>query len=153
MKCAQHYELDAVGTCNDCGKGLCPECVSTFSPPVCESCATAHNRGVATSLWTQLVLMAGLFVVAMIILVGKVALLSAIGYSLMAAFFLPGWNFLGRYFTPGGGYFFASARWMNLGVHTVVAAFLGVVVGPIYLFKAWKDLKTVRETSNLVGRQ
>lgn len=153
MKCAQHFELDAVGTCNDCGKGLCPDCVSIFTPPVCGSCATAHNRGVATSLWTQLLLMGGLFVVAMVVLVGKVPLPTAIGYSLMAAFFPPGWNFLGRYFSPSGGYFFASARWISLIVHAVVAAFLGVVVGPIYLFKAWKELKTVRETQSIVGRQ
>ena len=150
MKCAQHFELDAVGTCNACGKGLCPECASIFTTPVCRSCATAHNRGVATSLWIQLGLMAGLFVVAMIVLAGKVPAQSALGYSLMAAFFPPGWKFLGRYFMPSGGYFYASARWINLTVHIVVAAFLGVVVGPIYLFKAWKELKAVRETRNLV---
>lgn len=153
MKCAQHIELDAAGTCNECGKGLCPECVSIFTPPVCGNCATVHNQGVATSLWTQLALMAGLFVVAMVVLVGKAPLPTAIGYSLMAAFFPPGWKFLGRYFTPSGGYFFASARWINLAVHTGVALFLGVVVGPIYLFKAWKELKTVRETRNLLERQ
>lgn len=96
MKCAQHFELDAVGTCNACGKGLCPECASIFTPPVCGSCATTHNQGVATSLWIQLGLMAGLFVVSMIVLVGKVPASSALGYSLMAAFFPPGWKFLVR---------------------------------------------------------
>lgn len=146
MKCAQHVDLDAVGTCNSCGLGLCPECASVFSPPLCGNCALAHNKGVATSLWTQLALMGGLFVIALVILVGKVPLLTAIGYAVMAAFFPPGWNFLGRYFSPSGGYLFPTARWINLIFQAAVAALIGVVVGPIYLFKAWKELKVVRET-------
>lgn len=153
MKCAQHFELDAVGTCNSCGRGLCPECVSVFTPPVCASCALAHNKGVATSLWTQLALMGGLFIVALLLLVGKVPLLSAIGYALMAAFFPPGWSFLGRYFSPSGGYLFPMARWMHLGFQAATALFIGVIVGPIYLFNAWKELKTVRDTRKSVGEQ
>lgn len=105
------------------------------------------------SLWTQLALMAFLFIAALVILAGKVPLLSALGYAAIAAFFLPGWNFLGRYFSPSGGYLFPPARWINLIVQAAVAAFIGVVVGPIYLFKAWKELKTVRKTQNAVGRQ
>ncbi len=112
----------------------------------------AHNKGVTMSLWMQLALMGGLFVAAMVILVGNISLASAIGYSLMAAFFPPGWNFLGRYFTPSGGYLFATARWFNLGIHAVVALFLGVIVGPIYLCKAWKELKVTRETKKSLER-
>lgn len=153
MKCAQHVDLDAVGTCNSCGKGLCPDCASVFTPPVCGDCALAHNKGVATSMWTQLALMAGLFVVALVILMGKIPLPSAIGYSLMAAFFPSGWNFLGRYFSPSGGYLFPMARWMNLIIQAAVASFLGIVLGPIYLFKAWKELKVARETRKSMAGQ
>lgn len=153
MKCADHVELDAVGTCNACGKGLCPGCVSIFTPPLCGDCALAHNKGVSTSLWTHLAMMGGLFVVALGFLVGKIPVPSAIGYGLMAAFFPSGWSFLGRYFSPCGGYLFPTARWINLLVQAAVAALIGVVVGPIFLFKAWKELKTVRETRSLVGRQ
>lgn len=153
MKCAGHVELDAVGTCNACGKGLCHECVSIFTPPLCGNCALAHNKGVSTSLWTHLAMMGSLFVVALIFLVGKVPVPSAIGYALMAAFFPSGWSFLGRYFSASGGYLFPMARWINLLVHAAIAALIGVVVGPIYLLKAWKELKVVRETQkSLVGR-
>lgn len=153
MKCAGHVELDAVGTCNACGKGLCPDCVSIFTPPLCGDCALAHNKGVATSLWTHLAMMGGLFVVALVFLVGKVPVASAIGYALMAAFFPSGWSFLGRYFSPSGGYLFPMARWINLLFQAAVAALIGVVVGPVFLFKAWKELKTVRETSKSVANQ
>lgn len=152
MNCADHVDINAVGTCNSCGKGLCPECVSIFTPPSCTGCALAHNKGVAKSFWVQLALMGALFVVALVILIDKVPVLTALWYSLMAAFFPPGWNFLGRYFSPSGGYFFATARWINLVVHVVTALFLGVIVGPIYLFKAWKELRIVRETKQTYGR-
>jgi hypothetical protein len=72
MKCAGHVDLDAVGTCNICGKGLCPECASTFTPPLCGGCALTHNKGVAKSFWFQLALMSGLFVIALIVLSDKV---------------------------------------------------------------------------------
>lgn len=151
MKCAGHNDLDAVGTCNSCGRGLCTECVSVFTPPLCGHCALAHNRGVAKTFWVQLILMAVMFVVALVVLMDKLPLLSVLGYAVMAAFFVPGWNFLGRYLSPGGGYLFPMARWINLIVHAAVAALIGVVVGPIYLFKAWKELKTVRETKKRMG--
>lgn len=153
MKCAGHLDLDAVGTCNICSKGLCPECVSTFTPPLCSDCALAHNKGVSTSLWTHLAIMGSLFVIALVFLIGKVPVPSAIGYALMVAFFPSGWSFLGRYFLPGGGYLFPMARWINLCVQAVIAAFVGVIVGPIYLFKAWKELKVVRETQKTFGKQ
>ena len=38
MNCYYHNHKDAVGTCQDCGKGLCRECMDTFTIPVCESC-------------------------------------------------------------------------------------------------------------------
>jgi hypothetical protein len=153
MKCAQHVEFDAVGTCNSCGRGLCNECVAVFTPPLCSGCALAHNKGVSRSLWTQLVLMGVLFVVGLVLFVGKVPLPVAVLFSLMAAFFPPGWNFLGRYFAPSGGYIFPMARWLNLMMQALVAAFVGIIVGPIYLFKAKKELRIIRETQQAASGQ
>lgn len=153
MKCAEHIEVSAVGTCNSCGKGLCPDCVSIFTPPLCTGCALAHNKGISKSFGVQLALMGALFVVALVILFDKVPLLTALWYSVMAAFFLPGWNFLGRYFSPSGGYLFPMARWINLLFHAGTALLIGVIVGPIYLFKAWKELQVVHETKKTFGNQ
>lgn len=151
MKCAQHIEQSAVGTCNDCGKGLCPECIAIFTPPLCSGCALAHNQEVAKTLWIQLALMGGLFVAALATLLGKVPFATAIGYALMAGFFPSGWKFLGRFFSPSGGYFFATARWINLVFHVATALALGVIVGPIYLYKAWKELQIVKNTKEQHG--
>ena len=153
MKCASHYQFDAVGTCNVCGKGLCHECVEIFAPPLCAGCATAQNKRVGVSLKIQLIWMAAAFVIALAVLYSRVPLLSAVGYALMAAFFLPGWSFLGRYLSPGGGYFFATARWMNLALHAALAAMLGVIVGPIHLYKTWEELRAIRETEKVLANR
>jgi hypothetical protein len=153
MKCAKHNESDAVGTCNHCGRGLCPECAAIFTPPLCVDCALAHNREIAKSFRLQLAMMGGLFVTALVLFMGKVSAGSVILYSLMAAFFPSGWSFLGRYFSPGGGYLFPVARWMNLVLQASVALLLGIVVGPIHLYQAWKELKTIRETQEIVGER
>ncbi len=38
MKCYYHANRDAVGTCQTCGKALCKECASVYSPVTCEDC-------------------------------------------------------------------------------------------------------------------
>ncbi|MCX9158036.1 hypothetical protein OPU71_18090 [Niveibacterium sp. 24ML] len=152
MKCAQHVELDAVGTCNSCGRGLCSDCAAVFTPPLCGACASAHNKGIAKTLWVQLFLMLGLFITALILLLGKTPWLDAVGFACVAAFFPSGWRFLGRYFAPSGGYFSPLARWMSLAVQAFAAACIGVVVGPIFLFRAWREFRVVRGTKDLLDK-
>lgn len=38
MKCYYHPDRDAVGTCADCGKFLCKECLDRWTEPVCNDC-------------------------------------------------------------------------------------------------------------------
>lgn len=33
-----HPELDEVALCTGCNKGLCSDCVSKYTEPICESC-------------------------------------------------------------------------------------------------------------------
>ena len=40
MKCFYHGDLEAVATCQRCGKGLCHECAAKFSPCLCDDCAS-----------------------------------------------------------------------------------------------------------------
>lgn len=44
MKCFNHPELDAVATCQKCGKGLCRECAQKHTPCLCDSCAAQIQR-------------------------------------------------------------------------------------------------------------
>lgn len=146
MKCANHVSLDAVGTCNGCGKGLCPDCASAFSTPLCGECALSHNAGVAKSFWIQLALMGALFVVMFFVLLDKLPLRIVLLYSVMAGFFPSGWRFLSRFFSPSSGYLSPLARWFSLLFHVAGSMTLGMIVGPLYLIKAWKELKAIKRT-------
>ena len=43
MKCAQHPEVDSVGYCRQCGKGLCPDCRRDVKGVIyCEDCLAAN---------------------------------------------------------------------------------------------------------------
>ncbi len=41
MKCFYHEDRDAVGTCQSCGKSLCKECASKYTPVTCGDCHVA----------------------------------------------------------------------------------------------------------------
>lgn len=41
MKCFYHEDREAVGTCQECGKSLCKECASKYTPVTCEDCHVA----------------------------------------------------------------------------------------------------------------
>ncbi len=47
MKCYYHEDREAVGTCQTCGKSLCRECASLYTPLTCEDC---HREIVARSI-------------------------------------------------------------------------------------------------------
>jgi hypothetical protein len=38
MNCYEHPVQSAVAQCPDCGKGLCAECASAYSLPICNRC-------------------------------------------------------------------------------------------------------------------
>lgn len=44
MKCFNHEEREAVATCQRCGKALCKECASKYTPCLCDGCYNAIQR-------------------------------------------------------------------------------------------------------------
>lgn len=149
MKCAQHNSLDAVGTCNLCNKGLCPECVSTFTTPLCESCAISNNKQVARSLWLQLGLMIGLLGFSFMGFIDSMPFFPALVCSLLVAFFPSGWRFLSRHF-PSSSSGSLMMNCISLMFHAMAALFAGVIVGPIQLFKAYKEFALIRSAKQVV---
>ncbi|MBV8660441.1 MAG: hypothetical protein JO142_21695 [Burkholderiales bacterium] len=55
-----------------------------------------------------------------------------------------GWSFLNRYFTPGGGYIFLTARWLNAFLHLTLSVLLGIVVGPYQIWVSIRDIAELR---------
>lgn len=47
MKCFNHEDREAVASCQKCGKGLCKECASKYTPCLCEECYTALQQQAA----------------------------------------------------------------------------------------------------------
>ena len=39
MSCYHHPERESVAQCSQCGKALCRECASLYTPPFCAACA------------------------------------------------------------------------------------------------------------------
>lgn len=154
MKCANHPTLDAVGICNGCGRGVCPDCQIGLDQVLCAACLTAHNKQVMVRFTKQLAM-------SVVLLVGSLIFLrnSALGwqqviiYSLMVTFLPFGWTTLSRIFSPDGGYFNAGTRWVSLLVHLAVAAMLGWLVGPWQIYKAIVEIRKARAANTSVATQ
>lgn len=153
MKCANHLTMDAVGICTGCSRALCPECQVGIEQVLCGICLVAHNRQVIQGFYKQLALSALCGLVAVILLVGstlpgdRVVL-----FTIMATFFPFGWTALSKYFSPGGGYFRATARWLSLAMHIATAALLGCVVGPYQIYVAIREIRKGKLANTLVQK-
>lgn len=44
MNCFNHTDVVSVATCQDCQKGLCKECSSLYSIPICRECNTKRKK-------------------------------------------------------------------------------------------------------------
>jgi putative membrane protein len=44
MNCYNHTDTPVVGTCIDCGRGLCRECATKYTLPICSSCNLLRIR-------------------------------------------------------------------------------------------------------------
>lgn len=142
MKCANHPGLDAIGLCAGCNRALCTDCQAGIEQLLCGACLVGHNRQVIKHFYLQLALAVGCGFAALVILAGsgldagRVTL-----FTLMAAFFPFGWSALSRYFSPGGGYFGFTARWVSLIMHIAASACLGCIVGPYQIYRAIREIR------------
>lgn len=102
MKCYYHPELDAVASCQHCGKHLCKECADKYSPILCDDCykklrqeehdrlREARSRIENTIIISILVAIAAFFICIFFIETGIEGAIIAT----LIAFFAPfGWNY------------------------------------------------------------
>jgi hypothetical protein len=161
MKCAQHNNVDAVATCQGCGKGLCPTCSKTFDKPLCKPCAVhenrsaiEHNQRLISAAKRSLLLPGVLLPVALVGLAwtgtihGVSSFAGTLLFSLVVATTPAGWTFLGRYFRPSGGYIHIYARWVNAFFHLTLSMALGIFVGPYQMWTALRDIGTLKRINS-----
>ncbi len=66
MECCQHKGEPAVGTCVDCGEGLCAYCLKRWHPALCDECARKRSNRAAQPEWGQVKLSLFLGVVGLL---------------------------------------------------------------------------------------
>jgi len=152
MNCYNHTVQPAVAQCPDCGKGLCGECVSLYSIPICTSC----NKKRITSERGQIIK-------EMLLTFGVGALLAYFFYqwtngghsypllyniiSFVIPFYvfssiIPGWKTLTS-ITPRVFLFLPIIGWL---LYFLVKFILSVAVGLVML-----PVRTVRNIARLVA--
>jgi len=149
MECINHPGVAAAGTCQVCGKGLCPDCVGRFERPFCEPCLLSHNSGVARRLYIDLAVTAAIFFGVMILIfLNTPNNTTSLMLGLVAAGAYWGWQFLSRFsvpivFTSGFGLM------TYLLFKVMLSVCVGFIVAPWQIFRRIKEIRTI----NTVKRQ
>lgn len=152
MKCSKHYDRDAVSTCVDCGKALCPECTNKFAIPLCDQCTLSRNSANKNLFIKNTVIMTVFFI---------------IGFSqgnsgnlfdkLFTGYFFAGipwgWSALNK-ITPNIFLFMSWAGWLiYFMVKIILSMIIGMFVTPFKIYgiiKGLSDAKTLEKyTSNI----
>lgn len=151
MKCSKHYDRDAVSTCVDCGKALCPDCTNKFSIPLCDQCALSRNSANKNLFIKNTVIMIVLFII------GFSHGHGFFGKILMGYFFagIPwGWSALNK-ITPNIFLFMSWIGWIiYFIVKLIISIIIGMFVTPFKIYgivKGLSDAKALEEYTNNVN--
>ena len=148
MKCFNHSDIDANGTCQDCGKGLCGECVSRFDFPLCEPCLLTHNSNVSKQLYFGLAITAIIFIAVTYFFYMNVGNQEQLGKSVLMGGLMAGtywgWKFLTDYF-PNLTMGTTNVWFIYFMLKFIGAYFIGLLVGPYQIFKMFRELGKVQK--------
>ncbi len=139
MKCANHYDRDAVSTCLDCGKALCPECTNKFGVPLCDNCSLNRISANKQLLIKNSAIMAVLFVIGFIVS-GEEGFFGRLLTGYIFAGIPWGWSILNM-ITPSIFLFLPLIGWaIYFLVKLTIAMAIGVFATPYKIFKVIKGL-------------
>lgn len=170
MNCFYHPELIAVGTCQDCRKGLCSGCASKYTFLICSQCnenrleiekfkiRKEFNQYITAGVLT---LLFNIFVVYKLSLssledglIDNIALSVGLGLGvLMLIYYVPsivaGWKTLGS-LTSRGFITLPIIGWLiYVWLKLMMASIIGPVMLPIRIYKNIKRLKELKEISKI----
>lgn len=164
VKCYNHYSLNAVSTCQECGKGLCPECTNRFNS-FCRNCVAGTINKKTGDVEKELGIFIGLFAgaftfmlffnsVGVPILKGdnffpdlsKILFLSIV-YAYQIAVIPIGWRLFSNknthyYFVPTIPYYL---------IRLILSIVIGVVIAPFVLIRLIKEYRTLRKNKQIVS--
>ena len=153
MNCYNHTIQPAVAQCPDCGKGLCGECASSYSIPICSSCNRKRINREKSEIIKELLLTFGVGILLTVLFVkwtseGSNPLQDSIMiYVIFTYIFcglVPGWNTLVG-ITSNIFLFLPFVGWV---LYFIVKLVLSLAVGLIVL-----PIRTIRNIVRLVFLQ
>lgn len=155
MNCYNHPTQTAVAQCQDCGKGLCTQCATTYSIPICNSCNKSRISSERSRIIKEL-LITFVFGIGIAYIFGEAIFFKEVSFSLKTtvlyyiiftyafAGIVSGWKTLAA-ITPRMFLVLPIIGWL---IYFVVKLFLAFWVGLIML-----PIRTIRNIMRLIKIQ
>lgn len=154
MNCYEHPTQPAVAQCPDCGKGLCPDCASSYSVPICKKCNAKRISTEKGAIIKELLLTYGLGILLGVLFTRWTdaghsyplthTIISYVVFSYVFSGIVPGWKTLTR-ITPAIFLFMPIIGWV---LYFVIKLALSLCLGLVML-----PVRTVRNIHRLVVLQ
>jgi putative membrane protein len=153
MNCYNHIDQTAVGTCIDCGKGLCNECAHKYTEPICDSCNLNRIRKEKSEMikrWGIILIVAFFITIFYYNISEDKASLTA--FSLIGAFYSGigiqyGWRALNA-ITPSMFLVLPIIGWfIYFVVKVAISGLIGFFITPI---KVFQDVKRYWELKRII---
>lgn len=143
MKCHKHYESDAVSTCVDCGKALCPVCTEKFTFPICDNCNLARINSEKSLLIKNSIVMIIMFFIGF-----SFNSDNNLFESLLLGYFFAGvpwgWSTLNK-ITPNIFLFMPVIGWViYFVVKFIISIMIGMFVTPFKIYGIINGLKQAK---------
>jgi hypothetical protein len=144
MKCANHYEKDAVSQCIDCGKGLCPDCTNKFRIPLCDQCELKRIEN-----GKQLLLKNGLIMIVLFIVGFSWNNQQGLFQRLVSGYYFAGipwgWSILTS-ITPDMFLFLPIFGWViYFFMKLLISVIIGAFVTPYKIYKIIKGMSDAKK--------
>jgi hypothetical protein len=133
MNCFNHANDAAVATCADCGKGLCKECASLYTFPICNECNSNRVKADKKLIMTKYVPSAIGFIVGMLFMTSMPgnSLFSSLSIGYIFAAIPWGWKII-SFIQPKMFLFLSFLGWVIYAlIKATLAGFVGVVAMPL----------------------
>lgn len=140
MKCYKHYEMDAVSTCVDCSKALCPTCSEKFNFPICDNCNLARINSERSVFTKNIAIMIVMFILGFLFNIES-GFFTAILFGYFFAGVPWGWSALNK-ITPNIFLFMPLIGWViYFVIKFVLSLMIGMFVTPFKIYGIIKGLK------------
>lgn len=151
MNCFNHPSEIAVGTCNDCNKGLCQECATRYEFPICVNCNQQRIKYEKKEIIKGFLIILGVGFILSLLMKSFMTNYSQIRglplfihYACFAS--VAGWRFLNR-ITPSFFLALPLFGWLlYFGLKTILSYIIGIFVFPYVIYrdvKRWLELNKI----------